>query len=156
MLKLGIKAEKMAVELLVGEIVVIKIFQGRKWLYKAYELKKASKGVNVAAGAVKFSDESAKAMYDLGTYHYFVSIKNGVAKVNINFTKVITPGSMELVETTLKANVADKIKVVTNTVTPRLKKVFNYLSKKGGTYQGYTVIKNWNPLSPFVLIKNLL
>ncbi len=151
----GMGAVDGAILYLAGEAVIQKLLKGSTWLYKAYKAKRASKGVNVAAGAVKFSDEAAKSIFELGTYPYFVSIKNGVARVGINFTKKIRPEALELVEGTLKANGANEIKVITNTVTPRFKKIFNYLSKKGGQYKGYNVRKRWNPLYPYELTKKL-
>ncbi|WP_430412834.1 DUF6443 domain-containing protein [Kordia sp.] len=138
-----------------GEWAFAKVFQGGAWVYKTYKAKQVSEGVNVVAGSVKFSDEAAAAVKELGTYDFFVHIKNGVAKIDISFTTKISDEALELVEQTLKANGAKRIEVITNVPKPRITKIFNYLINKGGKYKGYNVSKRWNPFYPFMLIKEL-
>lgn len=124
-----------------------------KFLDRFLKGTKTSSGVNVSKGAVKFSDEAKDAIFELGTYHYFTDIKDGVGRIDINFTKTIPDGAIDLVENTFKANGATSMKIITNTVTPRFRRILNYKAKNGSLFNGYKVKKRWNPWYPFELTK---
>lgn len=103
--------------------------------------------------AVQFGEKAKAALFELGSYPSDVSIKNGVARINISFTKSITKENIELVEETLKANGATSVEIMTGAVKPRLKEIFNNINETGKSFQGYKVEKTLNPLHNFKLTK---
>lgn len=124
-----------------------------RWSVRA--LRAARAGVNVAAGAIRWGDDAARAMHTLGTHSSLVYIKNGVAYVKIGFTKSFTRADMRMVENTLRSNGATSIEVHTGKVTPEIRARLMKAINGSGTYLGFEVQKVLNPLKRFVLTKTL-
>jgi RHS repeat-associated protein len=151
----GYQAAKEGLLMLAGEWALVKVFQGGVWIFRIIKAKNLPKGISIAEGGLKYSDEAQKAIFELGSFHFHTFIKNGVGRVNISFTKKINNSALELVEATLKANGAKSVKVITNRVTPRMKKILNYHAETGKKFKGYSVKKRINPLHPYELTKTL-
>lgn len=116
---------------------------------------KSSSGANLSEGKMIFSQKASDAIFEMGSYASHVSIKDGVAKIRIGFTKSVTKENMNLVEETLKSNGANSVQIMTGTVKPKIKVLFNKLRDAGKTYRGYKIEKSLNPLHDFKLTKKL-
>ncbi|NQX86051.1 MAG: hypothetical protein HRT67_09120 [Flavobacteriaceae bacterium] len=127
-----------------GEWAAVKVLQGGVWVVRLIKAKNLAKGVNVAQGAVKFSDEAAAAFKRLGNLPAFAKIKNGVAHINIGFLRNFKPGDIQKVEQDFKANGASSMrinfgisvdKVIVNALNKRI--------KSGQGFMGYNIQSGW-------------
>jgi len=113
------------------------------------------KGVTVKAGNVKFTKAGKDALFEIGTYPSHVSIKNGIAKIKIGFSKTLTKENIALVEKNLKANGAKSMEIGTGSAKPQLKRVLKEKMKQGRKYKGFNVEKSSNPLHSYKLTKQI-
>lgn len=129
---------------LAGEWAAVKIFQGSSWVVRIIKAKKVAKGVNVAQGSVKFSDEAAAAFKRLGNLPAFARIKNGVAHINIGFLKNFKPGDIAKVEKAFKANGASSMRVNSGiSVHKTIANGLNARIKSGEGFMGFSITGGW-------------
>ncbi len=127
-----------------GEWATVKVLQGGAWVIRIVRARNIAKGVNVAQGAVKFSDEAAAAFKRLGNLTAFARIKNGVANINIGFLKNFKPGDIKLVEEAFKANGASSMRVSSGISVDKV--IVNALNKRiqsGQGFMGYNIQSGW-------------
>ena len=148
-----------AVLFISGEWAAVKVFQGGAWVVRFVRAKNIAKGVNVAQGAVKFSDEAAAAFKRLGNLTAFARIKNGVAHINIGFLKNFKPGDIKLVEEAFKANGASSMRVSSGISVDKV--IVNALNKRiqsGQGFMGYNIQSGWRAWitgNRYILTKSL-
>ncbi len=127
-----------------GEWAAVKVFQGGAWVVRIIKAKNLAKGVNVAEGAVKFSDEAAAAFKRLGSLPAFAKIKNRIAHIDIGFLKNFKPGDITKVEKAFKANGASSMRVNSGiSVDKAIVNALNKRIKSGKGFMGYNITSGW-------------
>jgi RHS repeat-associated protein len=115
-----------------------------------------AKGVNVAAGGVKFTQAEAAAANRLGFFGEEVAINNGVADVPIMYMSVVKPTDITTVFNVLRSHGALSIRVnsgpiINSTISSRLESAFNL----GKDFLGFKIIKTGDPNNAFILTRGL-
>ena len=134
----------------------VALAEGILQIPKLIKLAPKITSITIAEGKVLFSEKAKNALFELGAYSSHTSIKNGVGKVTIGYSKTLSRENMKLVEEAFKNNGATSIEIMSGKVKPKLGKFFDKLIKENKSFNGYKIEKtSFNPINDYKFTKEL-